>query len=166
MSESEKLDEQNEELKRLVVRFWDDVLATGDTPYHMLESAELRRKVERQAKELRLTNEALKRKNSEIKAYKQQASRFARLSASLREELDEEISENRWRHEFLDRMAKHCGTKDCPSLVAYVGKLEADNAELRELVQNLSTRLNYLTVFGDVADLESIRKEIEGGARE
>lgn len=28
-------------------------------------------------------------------------------------------------------MGQKCGTKDCPSLVAYVTKLEAENAKLR-----------------------------------
>lgn len=41
-----------------------------------------------------------------------------------------------WTREFMDRMAKHCGTKDCPSLVAYVEGLEAENVKLRELVRD------------------------------
>ena len=44
-------------------------------------------------------------------------------NAKLCEELAFEKSENGWAREFLNRMAVHCGTKDCPSLVAYVGKL-------------------------------------------
>ena len=51
----------------------------------------------------------------------------------LREDLEFERSENEWMREFNDRMAKHCGTKDCPSLVAYVTKLENENRKFREL---------------------------------
>jgi hypothetical protein len=55
-------------------------------------------------------------------------------NAKLREDLEFERSENGWAREFLNRMGRKCGTKDCPSLVAYVTKLEAENAKLRELV--------------------------------
>lgn len=58
-------------------------------------------------------------------------------NAKLREDLEFERSENGWAREFLNRMGQKCGTKDCPSLVAYVTKLEADNAKLRELVRDL-----------------------------
>lgn len=58
-------------------------------------------------------------------------------NAKLRDELDFERSENGWVREFLDRMAEHCGTNDCPSLVAYVEQLEAENAKLRELVTRI-----------------------------
>ena len=58
-------------------------------------------------------------------------------NAKLREDLEFERSENGWAREFLNRMGQKCGTKDCPSLVAYVTKLEADNAELRELVRDM-----------------------------
>lgn len=50
----------------------------------------------------------------------------------LREDLEFERSENGWAREFLNRMGQKCGTKDCPSLVAYVAKLEKENAKLRE----------------------------------
>lgn len=55
-------------------------------------------------------------------------------NAKLREDLTFERSENGWAREFLNRMAKHCGTKDCPSLVAYVGQLESEADRLRELL--------------------------------
>ena len=58
-------------------------------------------------------------------------------NTKLREDLEFERSENGWAREFLNRMGQKCGTKDCPSLVAYVTKLEFENAKLRELVQNL-----------------------------
>ena len=58
-------------------------------------------------------------------------------NAKLREDLTFERSENGWAREFLNRMAKHCGTKDCPSLVAYVGQLESESAKLRELVKRM-----------------------------
>ena len=50
----------------------------------------------------------------------------------LKEELEDEKSENGWVRDFLNRMGRKCGTKDCPSLVAYVGQLEAENEQLRE----------------------------------
>jgi len=50
-------------------------------------------------------------------------------------DLMDEREEYVWTREFMDRMAKHCGTKDCPSLVAYVEGLEAGNTKLRELVK-------------------------------
>ena len=52
-------------------------------------------------------------------------------------DLMDEREEYVWTREFMDRMAKHCGTKDCPSLVAYVEGLEAENAKLRELMAEL-----------------------------
>jgi hypothetical protein len=58
-----------------------------------------------------------------------------RENAKLREDLEFERSENGWAREFLNRMGQKCGTKDCPSLVAYVTKLESENAKLRELVR-------------------------------
>jgi hypothetical protein len=58
-------------------------------------------------------------------------------NAKLREQLDWERSENGWMREFNDRMAEHCGTKDCPSLVAYVNKIETENAKLRELAADM-----------------------------
>ena len=54
-------------------------------------------------------------------------------NANLQEDLEFERSENGWAREFLDRMAKHCGTKDCSSLAAYVEELESENAKLVEL---------------------------------
>ena len=47
-------------------------------------------------------------------------------------DLMSEREEYVWTREFMDRMAKHCGTKDCPSLVSYVEGLEAENDKLRE----------------------------------
>jgi len=58
-------------------------------------------------------------------------------NAKLLEDLEFERSENGWAREFLNRMGQKCGTKDCPSLVAYVTKLEAENARLRELVRDM-----------------------------
>lgn len=54
--------------------------------------------------------------------------------AKLREDLEFERSENGWAREFLNRMGQKCGTEDCPSLVAYVTKLEVENAKLRKLI--------------------------------
>lgn len=59
--------------------------------------------------------------------------------AKLREDLEFERSENGWAREFLNRMGQKCGTKDCPSLVAYVTKLESENAKLRELCWRMRT---------------------------
>lgn len=64
-------------------------------------------------------------------------------NAKLREDLEFERSENGWAREFLNRMGQKCGTEDCPSLVAYVTKLETDNAKLRELVKRMFDRVNY-----------------------
>jgi hypothetical protein len=64
-------------------------------------------------------------------------------NAKLREQLDWERSENGWMREFNDRMAEHCGTKDCPSLVAYVNKIETENVKLRELVDELYPLADY-----------------------
>lgn len=60
---------------------------------------------------------------------------YSKENAKLREQLDWERSENGWMREFNDRMAEHCGTKDCPSLVAYVNKIETENAKLRQMVR-------------------------------
>lgn len=59
-------------------------------------------------------------------------------NAKLREDLEFERSENGWAREFLNRMGQKCGTKDCPSLVAYVTKLEAENTKLSELVDYMT----------------------------
>lgn len=58
-------------------------------------------------------------------------------NAKLREDLEFERSENGWAREFLNLMGQKCGTKDCPSLVAYVNRMEAENAKLRELCADL-----------------------------
>lgn len=58
-------------------------------------------------------------------------------NAKLREDLEFERSENGWVREFLNHTGQKCGTKDCPSLVAYVTKMETENAKLRELVREL-----------------------------
>ena len=62
-----------------------------------------------------------------------EAERLCEENEQLREDLEFERSENGWAREFLDRMAKHCGTKDCSSLAAYVEELESENAKLLEL---------------------------------
>ena len=67
-------------------------------------------------------------------------------NAKLREDLDFERSENGYAIEFLDLMAKHCGTKDCPSLVAYVEQLRAENAKLREMIGDVGNTLFSLDV--------------------
>ncbi len=54
-------------------------------------------------------------------------------------DLMDEREEYVWTREFMDRMAKHCGTKDCPSLVAYVEGLEAENAKLVEIIDSMLT---------------------------
>ena len=59
-------------------------------------------------------------------------------NVKLREDLEFERSENGWAREFLNRMGQKCGTKDCPSLVAYVTKLEAENTKLSELVDYMT----------------------------
>jgi hypothetical protein len=64
---------------------------------------------------------------------KDEFDRLKAENAKLREDLEFERSENGWAREFLNRMGQKCGTKDCPSLVAYVTKLESENAKLREL---------------------------------
>jgi hypothetical protein len=69
-------------------------------------------------------------------------------NAKLREQLDWERSENGWMREFNDRMAEHCGTKDCPSLVAYVNKIETENAKLRELAEDMLDCIEIRAAFG------------------
>lgn len=56
-----------------------------------------------------------------------------------------------WTWEFMDRMAKHCGTKDCPSLVAYVEGLEAENARLRELMRHMHTCMEHYEMDGTIS---------------
>ena len=68
---------------------------------------------------------------------------YSKENAKLREQLDWERSENEWMREFDDRMAEHCGTKDCPSLVAYVNKIETENAKLRELTKDMFNCIRY-----------------------
>jgi hypothetical protein len=68
-------------------------------------------------------------------------------NAKLREQLDWERSENGWMREFNDRMAEHCGTKDCPSLVAYVNKIETENAKLRELAEDMLDCIEIRAAF-------------------
>jgi len=45
--------------------------------------------------------------------------------------------EYHWLRDFLNGIAAKCGTKDCPSLVEYVRRLEGEADELRELVRDL-----------------------------
>lgn len=72
---------------------------------------------------------------TDIRELKEELLVTMKENAELREDLEFERSENGWAREFLDRMGRKCGTKDCPSLVAYVTKLEAENDKLRELVR-------------------------------
>ena len=72
-------------------------------------------------------------------------------NTKLREDLEFERSENGWAREFLNRMGKKCGTKDCPSLVAYVTNLEAENAKLRELARGL--RMAYVETLNECESL-------------
>lgn len=54
-------------------------------------------------------------------------------------ELDELREEYDWMYEFQSRMAERItGDKDVHNLVDYVGKLEAENAKLRELLADLA----------------------------
>lgn len=85
-------------------------------------------------------------------------------NAKLREELEFERSENGWAREFLNNVGPKCGTKDCPSLVAYVTKL-------RELVRHLyeCTRHNRCSAceYADDAcdfeyDLDELGIEVDG----
>ena len=64
-------------------------------------------------------------------------------NAKLREDLEFERSENGWAREFLNRMGEKCGIKDCPSLVAYVTKLEAENSKLRDLAARMLRSLKW-----------------------
>ena len=85
-------------------------------------------------------------------------------NAKLREDLEFERSENGWAREFLNRMGQKCGTKDCPSLVAYVTKLESENAKLRELVRDWRS----LAVYGEdsLSDWIEIQDDLESRMRE
>lgn len=59
--------------------------------------------------------------------------------------LDELREEFDWISEFQSRMAERiCGDADVHNLVDYVGKLESENARLRELVKHLNV-CNYYT---------------------
>ena len=82
----------------------------------------------------------------------------------LREDLEFERSENGWAREFLNRMGQKCGTKDCPSLVAYVTKLEAENAKLRELCEWLLTPYRLGAVTGEGVDKQWCRETYDGGS--
>jgi len=64
-------------------------------------------------------------------------------NAKLRDALEFERSENGWAREFLNRMGEKCGTKDCPSLVAYVTKLEIENSKLRDLAARMLRSLKW-----------------------
>ena len=78
-------------------------------------------------------------------------------NVKLREDLEFERSENGWAREFLNRMGQKCGTKDCPSLVAYVTNLEAENAKLRELVRSM---YDVLDVTIDWSELDDDMREL------
>ena len=95
-------------------------------------------------------------------------------------DLMSERGEYVWMREFMDRMAKHCGTKDCPSLVSYVDGLEAKNTKLRELVLDYehcsmhadcdrceydgttSTHCPLSPCFPDIDELRELGVEVDG----
>ena len=57
--------------------------------------------------------------------------------------LDELREEFDWISEFQSRMAERiCGDADVHNLVDYVGKLESENAKLRELVRWMYNRMD------------------------
>lgn len=119
------------------------------------------------ADEIDAENDQLKAENKQLKAdnamYREKfADSFIRLLEErdkLREDLEFERSENGWVREFLNRMGPKCGTKDCPSLVAYVDKLELENDKLREMVVRMA---RVLDVDGESCNRDC---EIEFGCK-
>lgn len=85
-------------------------------------------------------------------------------NAKLREELEFERCENGWAREFLNRMGQKCGTKDCPSLVAYVIKIESDNAKLRELCETFGMIANDAVC--DYYERDEMLEQANADARE
>ena len=96
--------------------------------------------------ELCAENERMRQENQSVgmAAYELGRKSMADENAELREDLEFERSENGWAREFLNRMGQKCGTKDCPSLVAYVTKLEDENAKLREQVDYMTPLALYV----------------------
>lgn len=77
------------------------------------------------------------------------AAQFEAERDRLREELEDERSENGWAREFLSRIGPKCGTHDVPSLPAYVSKLEAENAKLRTFIDLKETCWKYIGWCGE-----------------
>ncbi|MBQ3339786.1 MAG: hypothetical protein IJG82_09405 [Atopobiaceae bacterium] len=73
------------------------------------------------------------------------------------EELADEKEENGWAREFLNRMGRKCGTKDCPSLVAYVNKLEAENSKLRDEIAELEGTIECLKGLAEATGEENAK---------
>lgn len=63
--------------------------------------------------------------------------------------LEELCEEYDWMFEFQSRMAERIsGDADVHNLVDYVGKLESENAELRECLQDLAEHIREDDGFG------------------
>lgn len=81
------------------------------------------------------------------------------VSREVFEDLRDEFT---WETTFLHRMGKKCGTKDVPSLVAYVGKLEARVEELEAADRRIAeTDARWEAAIRDLERMTAERDELE-----
>ena len=78
--------------------------------------------------------------------------------------LDELREEFDWMYEFQSRMAERIrGDADVHNLADYVGKLERENAKLRELVADMLTTISWCTI--DCCPSDNKKRELNDRAR-
>lgn len=81
------------------------------------------------------------------------------VSREVFEDLRDEFT---WETTFLHRMGKKCGTKDVPSLVAYVGKLEARVEELEAVDCRIAeTDARWEAAIRDLERMTAERDELK-----
>lgn len=120
---------------------WEELYKSAETK---AENTRLRRAAERDADVLESLSGQLEDARAE--------------NERLRKEIETERLENGWAREFIDGIAPKCGTKDCPSLVTYVHKLESENAKLTDQMKEMWDLVNHRTTYDHVTTLERMKE--------
>lgn len=117
----------------------------------------------------RVTDEGVLLSKDEKEFIIDHVTRMQAENAKLRDELEDERSENGWALEFMNRMGEKVRCSDAANLKEYVEGLERENAKLRELVRDMAAEIRGLGVdfarvgWCDYADrMRELGVEVDG----